>query len=225
MVYKIAVIVFACLLWKVYLAYKDRFEPEPIPDLLLTFVSGAAAAVACFYLFDVVESLVLTRDVMYLIDHDRVGFLGYSLGVIGPLEECCKIFPFLLICTRLRAFGNVTDGIIYASFIGLGFACVENFIFMEYLEGPGLYLRSLTSPLVHMLFASIWGYAYAKARYAGRSTVLPTLLGLLIASLAHGFYDFLATDPALMVGSAIIIAIIWCTMIWKLGKLAPKQAS
>ena len=67
----------------------------------------------------------------------------------------------------MKHFDEEVDGIIYAAFVGLGFALNENIYYLTMLEGGQAVARSLISPIIHALFASVWGYTYGDTAVAG----------------------------------------------------------
>jgi RsiW-degrading membrane proteinase PrsW (M82 family) len=137
---------------------------------------------------------------------------------IGPVEELAKLLPFLLVVLRFKEFDEPMDGIIYASFIGLGYAAVENWQYLDYLTTTEALARGFASPVIHMLFASIWGHWIARAHLEGRSVVRATIISAIIASTLHGLYDFVVIlNPrhALPV-AAFGILVIW---LWRLSIL------
>ena len=75
-----------------------------------------------------------------LADTSLIGLLAYSLLAIGPIEEIAKILPFIFVVLRFPEFDEPIDGIIYASFIGLGYAAVENIYAPENLVSS-VYLK------------------------------------------------------------------------------------
>jgi RsiW-degrading membrane proteinase PrsW (M82 family) len=210
-----AVIIAPALLWLVYHFWKDRFRPEPVLFLLLSYVLGIGSGWFGLRAYAWATRLGATADPHGLADTDPFGFLAYALLVIGPLEEIAKFVPFALVCIRLRAFDETMDGIVYASAVALGFASFENYAYMRFLEGAELFARAVASPLTHAMFASIWGYACARARLRGGSFALAAVGGLSVAALAHGLYDFLllAAPPWVRPIPALIVLAIW---IWRM---------
>ena len=134
---------------------------------------------------------------------------------IGPIEELAKLLPFVLIVLRFKAFDEPLDGIIYASFIGLGYSAAENVHYLDFLTPMESAARGFAGPVVHMLFASIWAYWIGRARLGGGPIVWSMICGFAIAAGLHGVYDFLVIlQPvsALPIAAAMILA-IW---IWRL---------
>jgi len=181
-----SLIVAPALFWFLYHRAKDRIQPEPLLHLGVTYLLGFAAAYLCLKLYQ--QLGIPSAEPAF-----TPGYLGYCLIAVGLLEELAKLLPFWLLCMRFKPFDEPLDGIIYASFIALGFASYENFKYMEILDGGAMLARAIASPLTHCMFASIWGYAAGKARHDRRSLFLPLVVGLAIATIAHGVYDFVAT--------------------------------
>jgi len=157
----------------------------------------------------------LRFDASLLADTSTLGLLAYSLLAIGPIEELAKLVPFLIFVRRFRAFDEPLDGIIYASFIALGYATVENLYYLDFLTTLEAAARGFAGPIVHILFASIWGFSIGCAHIAGRSVWFAAARGFAIAAGLHGLYDFAVLQismNALPIAASIILA-IW---IWRL---------
>jgi RsiW-degrading membrane proteinase PrsW (M82 family) len=212
-------IIAPAVFWSGYFYYKDRFKPEPVRNLGMTYILGLAAAFACIQFFRLLPLIGVPEDPSAIMDTNRLQFFFYSFGVIGLLEEFFKLLPFLFIIYKFRAFDEKIDGIIYASTIALGFASYENFRYLAYLEGFELFGRAFASPLTHTIFTSIWGYAIGTARISNKSILKATLIGLTFAAFIHGLFDFLTTSPALRIASSVTILIIWIWRIRILEKL------
>lgn len=204
--------------WAVYHYHKDRHLPEPVGYLLLAFLLGVLAAGLSKLMYLGLGPLGLRFDASALADSDPLGLFAYAMLAIGPIEEIAKLIPFVLVVLRLSVFDEPMDGIIYASFIGLGYAAIENWQYLDYLTVTEAYARGFASPVVHMLFASIWGHFIAQARLGGRSVPMAAAIGLGIAACLHGIYDFIVIlNPhnALPLAALLIVA-VW---IWRLRLL------
>lgn len=211
----ISPVVVPALFWAAYHYHKDRHLPEPISHLLLAFALGILAAGISRLLYMGLEPLGLRFDAGALADTSAAGLLAYALLAIGPIEELSKLVPFVLVVLRFKEFDEPLDGIIYASFIGLGYAAVENWQYLQYLTLTGALARGFASPVVHIVFASIWGHWIAQAHLNGRSIVLPLLASLAVAAGLHGIYDYLVLlNPHNSLPlAALIIGSIW---LWRL---------
>ena len=203
------------IFWAVYHYHKDRHLPEPPLNLALCFGMGLGAAALSKLMYFGLEPLGLRYDAVALGADNPLGLLAFALLAIGPIEELAKLAPFMLIVLRFKAFDEPLDGIIYASFIALGYAAAENVYYLDFLTPLESAARGFASPVVHILFASIWAHWITQAWLKREPLGLPTAIGFLLAALLHGIYDFLVllnpvvTPPI----AALLIIVIW---IWRL---------
>lgn len=208
-------VVVPVLFWAGYLYHKDRHMPEPPGNLVLCFVLGIVAAGISKGMYMGLEPFGLRFDAVALADQGGIGLFTYAMLAIGPIEEFAKLLPFLVVVIHLKAFDEPLDGIIYASFIALGYAAVENYHYLDYLTGLESAARGFAGPVIHMLFASIWAHWITRAWLAKKSIAVPALLGFLLAAGLHGLYDFMVLryPVAALPIAAVMIASIW---IWRL---------
>jgi RsiW-degrading membrane proteinase PrsW (M82 family) len=203
------------LFWAGYHYYKDRHLPEPVSHLLLAFVLGVGSFYLGMLMYQALGLVGLRFDAYQLAETNLPGLFAYAILAIGMIEELAKIIPFILVIIRFKEFDEPIDGIIYASFIALGFAAVENIQYLQFVTPVEAWARGFAGPVVHIVFASIWGYyigrAYLRRRYLGRTIIA----ALVFTAILHGLYDFVAIAmpaPALPIAAALIIS-IW---IWRL---------
>ena len=190
----IAILFLASVIPPVYLAKKiyamDRIEPEPrrlIRKLVLCGALACLPAVILEYLGEYVFGITFRNMNVYLIVEV---FAGVAL-----VEEICKYFFLKRLTWTSPEFNYRFDGIVYAVFVSLGFAALENIM---YLQSYGLsiaFQRAILSIPGHMTFDIYMGHHYSKAKKAllyGRSgeSRKELMLALLIAVLLHGFYDY-----------------------------------
>jgi RsiW-degrading membrane proteinase PrsW (M82 family) len=201
--------------WAAYHYHKDRHLPEPPLNLAICFILGLGAAGLSKLMYVGLEPLGLRYDAVALAAENPFGLLIFALLAIGPIEELAKMLPFVLIAMRFKAFDEPLDGIIYASFIALGYAAAENVYYLDFVTPLEAAARGFASPVVHILFASIWAHWITQAWLAGKSLRRPIAIGFLLSALLHGSYDFLVLlNPvsALPIAAALIVG-IW---VWRL---------
>jgi RsiW-degrading membrane proteinase PrsW (M82 family) len=120
-----------------------------------------------------------------------------------------------------KNFDEYFDGIVYASFISLGFATVENIMYV--LPG-GLsvgIMRALLSVPGHFFFGIIMGYFLSLAKFNKSKRGRYIFLGLLFAILGHGMFDWLLmfSERAGEVLSIIVYQLFigGDILLWRLG--------
>lgn len=208
-------IVIPVIFWAAYHYHKDRHLPEPPLNLLLCFGLGLGAAALSKLMYLGLEPIGLRYDAVALAEDNTLGLLAYALLAIGPIEELAKLAPFLLVVLRLKAFDDPLDGIIYASFIGLGYAAAENYHYLDFLTPLESAARGFASPVIHILFASIWAHWITRAWLAGKPIRTAVVASLIASSLLHGLYDFLVLlhPVSALPIVAVLIGALW---IWRL---------
>ena len=208
-------IVMPVIFWAGYHYYKDRHMPEPVGNLVLCFGLGILSFYLGKLMYMGLDLVGLRFNAFALAESSRVGFLAYSVLAIGGIEESAKLLPFLIVALRFKAFDEPVDGIIYAAFIALGFATVENILYLQYADGLEMVGRGFASPLVHIMFASIWAFNIGLAFLQRKRLTAIVLKYLGLAALAHGVYDFIviALPLSALPFSALLILAIW---LWRM---------
>lgn len=204
-------IVVPVLFWAAYHYYHDRHLPEPAGNLLVCFLLGFVSAGISRVLYEGLGLVGLRYDAFELGISNLPGLFAYAMLAIGPVEEVAKLLPFLLVVLRFRALDEALDGIVYASFIALGYGTAENLHYLQFLTSLEAVARGFAGPLVHILFASVWGYYIALAYLTRGRWLLATLLWVPPAAFLHGAYDFLvlAEPLAALPASALLMLAIW----------------
>lgn len=106
------------------------------------------------------------------------------------IEECCKFLFLRWIFYRKSYFNEPYDGIIYAAFISLGFATLENIMYV-YQGGVAVaFVRMFMAVPGHAIFGVIMGYYAGLAKFNPKKENKYLLTGLGLAVLVHGLYDF-----------------------------------
>lgn len=201
--------------WAAYHMHVDRHLPEPGGHLLLAFALGVGSFFLGMLMYRALGLLGLRFDAFELAQGNLPGLFLFAVFGIGLIEELAKLIPFLFVVLRFREFDEPIDGIIYASFIALGFAAVENLHYLEFLTAGEAYARGFAGPVVHIVFASIWGYYIGRAWLRQRGVAVTVVSSLAVTAFIHGIYDFAVIGlprPGMAV-AAFLIAGLW---IWRL---------
>ncbi len=169
----------------------DRIEKEPIGLVLGVAGLGIVSCiptVICEMIADVVlQFLFGSSGVIY-------SFLSAFLGV-ALIEEFWKLFMVRVFIWNNKAFNYRFDAIVYCVASSLGFALLENILYVfQYGFGTGI-SRAILSVPGHCTFAIFMGYFLGNAKLfevkgqKGKSW-LWLFLALLLPTLQHGFFDF-----------------------------------
>lgn len=112
--------------------------------------------------------------------------------VVGPVEETSKFLAVRLGPYRSLYFDEPRDGLVYAAAASLGFASLENLLYILNF-GPWVMVgRAPVSTLGHVIFGSFWGYGLGvQAQEGRRGRRLWLAAGLLFAAGVHGLFNTL----------------------------------
>ena len=219
----IAVAIIPAVVLCLFVYLKDRREKEPLWLLLLLLGAGAfsclpAAALESVFQ-DFLDGFYFSSDAVYL-------FLKTFFG-IALIEEGCKFFFLYLLTRKSRHFDYFFDGIVYAVFVSLGFALLENVLYATDYGMKTALLRAVTAVPGHAADGVLMGYWYAtwmvnrkaaeleaayhidgridaQGYFSPRKGMLNTIL---IPTLAHGFYDFCCMSDKAALSSIFILFI------------------
>jgi RsiW-degrading membrane proteinase PrsW (M82 family) len=176
--------------WYRYLTWLDRFEPERTAWIVVVFLLSCGTTFLVFPLGSlIIPNLGLVMDGTAF--HDW----WYAVIGIGLVEETVKLLPLLVILLFTRQADEPFDLILYASISALGFAFIENMQYLASSEFHAIGGRVLYASVAHMVFSSIVAYSIAMTRRAGWPWAVGLFGGLVLASFAHGFYDFWLLAP------------------------------
>jgi protease PrsW len=198
-----------------YIYNRDRYEKEPVSLLLKALFIGALA----------VLPVVLIEMWLTMLYHAPEGIpdAAYtSFVVAGFTEETMKFLALLIFFWKNKNLNEKFDGIVYAVFISLGFAGVENIIYVLHGGYSVGILRALTAIPAHALFGIMMGYNFGLARFSERYRRLNLFAAFAIPFAAHGIYDFLLMGgtPFLLVVFIPVFIFYWISGFRKMRKLS-----
>jgi RsiW-degrading membrane proteinase PrsW (M82 family) len=199
----------------IYIYLKDKHEREPLSLLLISFFYGVlSTAVTLFISWPI--------DFIFLINEQNVIHqFGNAFFKVALVEEFSKFIFIRFILYNNKNFNEPFDGIVYACMVGMGFATLENIIYVFQYGAPTGFVRMFTAVPAHATFAVLMGYFLGKAKFTHRKELYYGILALLIPTAFHGAYDyfwFIAYIPGIWVGAilSLIVALILSTKAIKL---------
>ena len=174
-----------------YVQWRDKYEKEPWSLLAALFLAGFfAVTILTLLSVGVFQMIVPEPNREGLVEAVWYSFHGAVLTAAVP-EEFFKFAFLYLITWKHPAFNEKFDGILYAVTVSLGFACIENIL---YVLGGGIGVgigRAFLSVPGHALFGVIMGYYYAWAKFYPDQKTGYLLKSLFGAIAAHGIYNFI----------------------------------
>lgn len=192
----------------VYIYVKDKYEKESKRYLTLAFVLGGIVSIIITTILYMFFDLFLPLPDDYSIWQQFVK----AFFVVGFIEEFSKYIMVRGFLQPRKVFNEPYDGIIYAVMVSMGFAAVENLMYVLQGGMNVALLRAFTAIPAHATFGIIMGYYMGKAKFS-QNRHLWNLVGLFTAVLFHGAYDFflfIGFIPGISLGAfaSLIIGII-----------------
>lgn len=203
-----------------YIYRMDKIEKEPMRLLFALAGMGIIAAA----ISSVVEGIGISALGMFVEENSRAYIILLAFIVVAAVEEGAKLLLLKRRTWNELNFNYRFDGIVYAVFVSLGFAAIEN---LNYVMGYGLSVAPMRAILAvpgHMGFGVFMGVFYGRAKVCdlrgdanGRKENL--VCAYLFSVLLHGFYD-----ACVMMGTAlstvifvvfVIVMYIWITRLIK----------
>jgi protease PrsW len=167
----------------------DARRPEPRRTRRLVVLLG---------MLSVIPALILEVSLVEVVGsrvEPKITYQGASFHafvVAAAVEEACKIGVVYWLVWRKPEFDERMDGIVFASRAGLGFALVENVLYLlqqQSLSGQLVVwvMRALLAVPGHAMWTGMIGAMAARRRFDGQG--LGLLGGFLLAVAFHGAYD------------------------------------
>lgn len=216
------------LIWLLFYLHEDR-HPEPKHVLFATFLGGIFAALAAVF----VEVALFAQPIpSFLGAWDFPGGFFYYVApwLVAPfsltffigisfVEEYLKYLAVRFIALDQSVFDEPVDAMIYMVAAGLGFAAIENVMFLvpvfeqNFYGGIGLTAsRFLGANLLHSLSSAIVGYAIARHAFSPHRRHA-VAIGIVIATILHTMFNRLiieknevSNDPLLFVTFLLVLA-------------------
>lgn len=169
----------------------DQIEKEPAPLLFKLFLLGALFALPAA----LIERLALRVLACFVPSGTLAFVLLENFAVVAVTEELCKRLPVRLAAWNHPAFDYRFDAVVYCVFSALGFAALENVLYVMQFGLSAAISRALLSVPGHFFFAVYMGLYLGESRLAQRRGYEQQALslrrrGLLVPVLLHGFWDF-----------------------------------
>ena len=187
-------------LFLIYRIYKlDKYEKEPLKEIIITFTLGCLTVVPVLIVSPLINRLLLIPYTFVdflgsgLIGVSEIKTLIYTFIGIALVEEYFKFLVLTKYSFKRECFNEPMDGIVYGVIASMGFAFIENIIYVYVYTDQSFsvaIIRMFSAIPAHALMGVIMGYYVGKARFDIQNRKTLMLKGLLGAILLHGAYDY-----------------------------------
>lgn len=194
----------------IYVFWRDKYNAEPKRLLIKAYLIGCVSVLPATLLHALLQTVFKVK-----ISHSLTETFMYAFLVVAISEETSKFIALRWRLFPKPDFDEPYDGITYSVLIGMGFASVENIMYVYQSADPYSVatLRAFTAVPAHATFAVAMGYYAGLAKFSKNSRWLYLAKGLLLAIVLHGTYDFLLMQkrmPLIAFGAfiSVIISIV-----------------
>ncbi|MEK9167882.1 MAG: PrsW family glutamic-type intramembrane protease [Patescibacteria group bacterium] len=173
------------VLWLWFWLKEDSKKPEPRSMIMLSFIAGMIGVIVVFPLEKIAAHFLVEGPMLLL--------------VWAAIEELVKFSAISLVALRSVYFDEPVDALIYMITVALGFAAIENSLFLlaPLLDGDLTgslltgNLRYMGATLLHTAASSAIGIALGLSFYkSGLTRVLSGILGVITAIALHTLFNF-----------------------------------
>lgn len=196
-----------------FVIYIIDTEKEPLPLLTRCFIWGMIIVIPIIF---IETGLNLFADKLALKGFSRSFFDAFF--VAGLTEEFFKFMALWHTLRKSKYFDQYFDGIAYSVFVSMGFALVENILYVvEHGMGTAI-IRGLLSVPAHAFFAIFMGFHLSLWRIGKEELRNANLmLALFIPIILHGLFDFFLFDMTKRTEKETSIILIYIILFFSLN--------
>jgi protease PrsW len=186
-----------------YIYWKDKHEREPLGLLVKSFFFGVISTLI---------TLLISWPISRLVPLDPTSVTQQAVHaflLVALIEEFSKFIFVRWVLYPNKNFNEPFDGIVYSLTVSLGFAGLENILYVMDGGVETAVLRMFTAVPAHASFGVLMGYFLGKAKFEHKKAHY-AIYALGVATLFHGAYDyfwFIAYVPGIWVGAVISLII------------------
>jgi RsiW-degrading membrane proteinase PrsW (M82 family) len=187
----------------IYVYLKDKHEREPLGLLVKSFFYGMLSIPVTLLISVPISELVPINET------DLTEQAVHAFLIVALVEEFSKFIFVRGILYRNQNFNEPFDGIVYSVMVGMGFATLENIMYVYTGGWEVAILRMFTAVPAHASFAVLMGYYLGLAKFVHKKSHYGWY-ALGIATLFHGAYDyfwFISFVPGIWVGAIASLVI------------------
>lgn len=206
------------ILLVVYIYIKDKYQREPVSQIIRGFAFGIVSGIIALLLEIVIQWII------GVMPEGWQGALIEAFVVAAIPEEAAKLLMLYLLLRSNPAFDERFDGIVYAVCVSMGFAAAENvaYLIAHQVWIPVAITRAIFAVPGHFLFAVAMGYFYSKL-FFDDSSLKTALAVYLVPVLLHGTYDALLMTANAEPGWSTTVVILFYIFFFQMFKYGRKR--
>lgn len=191
-----------------YFYLKDYYQTEPLSVVLKTFIYGVCLVLPLSF-------------IQYILQSEHILTSNFSTAFVWAalLEEFFKWFILMVAIYQHIAFDEPYDGIVYGAAVSLGYATMENILYLISNGVEYAFTRAILPVSSHALFGVIMGFYLGKAKFTPGKSKFYLLHAFIVPTVLHGVYDFILLHQKMWIYWILPFMIyLWWTGIKKVKK-------
>ena len=210
-----------------YIYKLDTVEKEP-PSLIWKLLLGGLGAAVCALILEEIFNTVSSKFVQQSNADDTSIQAVVDALFVAVIEESSKFVFLKKISWKHPAFNCRFDGMVYAISVSLGFAILENVLYVFFYGGLSVALsRALLSIPAHMCFGAYMGIYYGRAKVCQHADDASGTEWNLVAALLTAMVFHMIYDATLMVNTgfsialfALVVLFMYVYVFWRIRREA-----
>lgn len=195
------------LLWLWFWLKEDNLHPEPRSLIVVSFISGMIVVVFAIFLEKFVADLISDENIRYIL--------------WAGIEEIVKFFAVGIIALGTTSIDEPIDAMIYGITVALGFAAIENTLFVFSQLNTGEIAKSiitgnmrfLGATLVHVVSSASIGLMIGISFYKDIFVkTISVIFGVILAVALHSAFN-LSIINATGSNTLKIFGWVWCSVV------------
>jgi|SRR3989344_1945640 len=222
-IYALLAGVLPALLWLWFWLREDNLHPEPKSLIAISFLAGCTSVIIAIILEKIAQDFILDTTYRYI--------------AWSAIEEIIKFGVFAIVIFKSKFFDEPIDAMIYLITIALGFAAIENTLFiLSSLSTSELTsslitgnLRFIGASLVHVVSSAVLGFMIGISIYKNSGLkFFSVLLGIILSIVLHTAFNLAiisttATNTLKVFGGVWITVVILIILFEEIKAVKPKE--
>lgn len=179
------------IIWLWFWLKEDKINPEPKKFIIFAFVAGILTTIVAGF----AQEFIISNTTGF---QESYGIL--MLILLASTEEILKYLSAYIMALKRDFMNEPVDAVIYMITVALGFAAMENVLYLDLLLRDGDFssaiilanMRFIGASVLHTVSSGIIGVAIALSFYKKKvKKIIYLLMGIILAIGLHTGFNFL----------------------------------
>lgn len=190
--------------------YNQDKEKEPTSFLIKLIFCGILSSFTVLIISYIFKDFFISNT-KNILEMNIKDLIIYSFIEVALIEEFSKFLYLYIFSYNSKEYDHSFDMIVYGSFVSLGFALIENIIYV-FCYGITIGIgRAVTAIMLHACCGVLMGLLLGKAKekeLINKSSFMYKLFAVVVPIIIHGMYDFCAFTGSFIYLITILIILV-----------------